>query len=489
MSANGHLFLTAFDCYSEQKCIMERNDIISELEEVIVGGTSQPNKIIERFLGWMTRISGDGRYGETNSFYENLLIALKVVDAVLETWKNEDCTYVYLSFEGKESLAFSVYYDEYEYKVMVTKDIILMKYFDKNNTTYQFKYIETGKRIIVKDNESEHLPTQRKCRKLNHKLTEYIKAHKNDKPNTILHIIDRIETPASLYNIIYIHTFSKAFEIVCRSVLSGEYAMDDSFSKRIRFMSNYLRKISSLSPDISYSQNDFSYNSIYFFSPCAVTLSQILDEYNLFCIQTDAQVDKDPSAILANSTEYYGYHQYEECLNKFLSNNTESEQEDTKYNTKDFLYVNPLLVHFFQSFLHMTRIDQNFFFSKERLFQLLYLKELLDRNTSDGKGIWRVWYNYQKTSSLWSFTYLEEMLHLINLKNNFLIAKIVDGCYDEVKNLIYVGQNNKTVFDPRKCYDIDGNRSGGNSTELLLLNGIKDRESGLKDVLTLYYDF
>ena len=308
---------------------------------------------------------------------------------------------------------------------------------------------------------------------------------------TILKRIDDIGI-SSLRDLIYSLLFSKAFEIVCRSVLSGEYAMDDLFSKRIRGMAKKLREISSKPSD-----------TFYYFSECAVTLSQILDAYNLFCLQTDAQVDKDPSAVLGNIEEYYGQHEYEEYLLKYLADIKEN------INVGGFLYVNPLLVHFFQAFLYMAKIDQNFVFSKYRLNRLLYLKELLnipeisdgrtslpkgstlskpkDSNKLRGKGIWQVWDKYQREAKFLDFGYVEEMLKLANLKNDYLINKIIKSCYNEVKNMAYVGQNEEYVFDPRKCRDVE--RNDETHVKLLLYNhGILCHDENT-EIIKLYTAF
>ena len=289
--------------------------------------------------------------------------------------------------------------------------------------------------------------------------------------NDIVEILDTLNQN-NLFEFLYTPFFSIAFELICRSVLSGEYAMDDNFSRRVRKMANVLRRQSA--------QGQIPGSSFNYFSQCAVALFQMLDAYNLFCIQTDAQVDKDPSAVIGNTAEYYGYHEYEEYLYNFLS-----DIKDVNNNLDGFLYVNPLLVHFFQAFLEMSKIDQNYIFSKDNLKKLLYLRELLNESTTEGKGIWQVWAKYQNDGRL-DFGEVKEMLHLTNLKNEFLIIKILDSCSSEVKKYTYVGQGKNIVFDPRRCQDI-----GKDNVELLLFNEVEENEtlSKIRNNLKLYTDF
>lgn len=369
----------------------------------------------------------------------------------------------------------------FEYKIEVTKQDVSIDY--GNNQIIPLIHQDDNSIVNCKDTI------------INTLVVNY---NKYDKKNeTLLERINYI-SDNTINELVFTILFSSAFEIVCRSVLSGEYAMDDLFSKRLRDMGkNLQKKINDLSnkeqaiirlshkkdnksPILSYIPGD----ALNFFISCAVALSKILDEYNLFCIQTDAQVDKDPSAILDNLEEYYGYHQYEEYLKKFLLDFSDETRGG------GFRLVNPLLVHFFQVFLEMTRIDQNFFFSKDRFKKLLYLKKLLNENDdqSNGKEIWQVWKKYQNDATFLEleFSNIKDLLHLINLKNDFLIRKTIDSCYDQVKDLIYVGQRKKYVFDPRKCQDIDRDVS---FAELLLCNKSSNSKSEIQNINNLYNEF
>lgn len=458
----------------------DRHDIIRELEDVI-----NNNSLINRADDWLHDITKD------NVFCNNLFLSLKLIYSAYNIIKEERRSEFFLPEKNirQKRLEFVNYKNEEnqepcaKYKIVVTKNNVLLKYSlndnDVSETTIEknpfeeFNVTECGinlkgdvaARLLIENrNDYDYLV----------KLNGDFNDTKNK--NTILHIVEFLNINF-LTQLVYTILFSKAFEIVCYSVLSGEYAMDDSFSKRIRRMSKTLQK--------SFSRDALQGSSFNFFSQCAVALSQILDAYNLFCIQTDAQVDKDPSSVLGDTAEYYGYHQYEEYLNKFLSDYGDIDDFSERGG---FLYVNPLLVHFFQTFLEMTRIDQNFFFSKDRLYNLLYFRELLDDSTQ-GKGIWQIWNKYQKEVDFLDlkFTYVHDVLHLIKLKNEFLIKKILGSCHNEVRDLTYVGQSNIIVFDPRKCHDIEKDNA-----ELLLFNETKGNETidkEIENILDLYTNF
>lgn len=467
----------------------ERYDIIRELEDIICPNSSnvseKNNNLINRADDWLHDIT------KNDVFCNNLFLSLKLVDSAYNIIKEERRSEFIIPVKNiqQKCLEFVNYKDEEnqepcaKYTIVVKKNNVLLKYSLNDGDTSEI----TGEEKTFEEfNVTEYginLHGDMAARLLIENRNDYdylvkLNGNFNDtkNKNTILHIVEFLNINF-LTQLVYTILFSKAFEIVCYSVLSGEYAMDDSFSKRVRKMSKALQK--------SFSRDVLQGSTFNFFSQCAVALSQILDAYNLFCIQTDAQVDKDPSSVLGDTAEYYGYHQYEEYLNKFLSDYGDI---DDFSEGGGFLYVNPLLVHFFQTFLDMTRIDQNFFFSKERLYNLLYFRELLDENTQ-GKGIWQIWNKYQKDVDYLDlkFTYVHDVLHLINLKNEFLIKKILGSCHNEVKELTYVGQSNIIVFDPRKCHDIEKDNA-----ELLLFNETKGNETinkEIENILDLYTNF
>lgn len=492
---------------------MERKDILSELEEAINGKeneqiqTSTPKELYKRVDAWIHKVF------VVDGFSITMFRAIKIMDSLLRFAPSDYIIWQSGSTIGKNILIFEYYFKK---KSSTGEEV------EQTSDDYEIRIDVSPKNITVKRKSSgckEEVVSFTDSKddiEGDDRLITYIKDfEEKEKGITILECIDNIED-SRVTDRVYSLVFSKAFEIICRSVLSGEYAMDDAFSLRLRNVAMNLRDVvSAISKRPQrYSQVDAvlreRFDQLYgipgssfnYFSQCAITLCQILDEYNLFCIQTDAQVDKDPSAVLNYTAEYFGYHQYEDYLNKFLFNIPEKEEESPDDYKKGFLLVNPLLLHFFQVFLDMARIDQNFFLSREHLKRLLYLRELLDinenaakregvtdkqnektENKSKGKGIWQVWGKYQNELGV-DFGQVGEMLRLANLKNDFLIAKILDCCYGEVKNLTYVGQSKKIVFDPRKCHDIEK----GNA-ELLLYNKIKEDEIELLDILNLYSDF
>lgn len=289
---------------------------------------------------------------------------------------------------------------------------------------------------------------------------------------------------------IYAPFFSKAFECICYSVLSGEYAMDDGFSQRVRTLAQKLRNSTLFEGPLNY-ENLYLHSWLSYLSNCIVTLSQILDEYNLFCIQIDAQVDKEPSSILRKTEEYYDRHDYVNSLYDFMSINSE----------KGFLNVNPMLLHFFLSFLDMARIDQNFYFSSANFASLMYMRELLqddeilgvndtyqNKDTDEdateiknkdkrGKGLVQVWKKCEKDSLVYDFKGVQDVLELARLKNGILLRKMWEGCYEELKDLTYVGQDKVLIFDPRKCREKEVGEEY--HTELLLSDKLFD--GGKKD--------
>lgn len=266
----------------------------------------------------------------------------------------------------------------------------------------------------------------------------------------------------SWYDLIYAPFFARAFECICYSVLSGEYAMDDNFSKRVRDLSKSLRKATLHEGEDSW---------LNYLSPFVVTLSQILDEYNLFCIQIDTQVDKEPSAVLRKSEEYYDRHKYVDRFYKFMSS-----------AGGGFHHVNPMLLHFFQAFLEMARIDQNFYFSTNNFSSLMYLRELL-YDGDNGKGLVRIWEKCGKESLVYDFQSVRDVLDLARLKNNILLRKMWEGCYEELKDLTYVGQDKVLIFDPRKCREKEVGEEY--HTELLLSDKLFDdsKKDRVKDLL------
>lgn len=493
---------------------MERKDILSELEEAINGEeneqiqTSTPKELYKRVDTWIHKIC------EVDGFSIIMFHAIKIMDYLLRFAPPD-----YSIWQIGSTIGNNILISEYYFSKKTQNGEVL----EQTSDDYEIRIEVSPKNIIVKRKHSgckkEEVVTFTDSKddiEGDDGLMTYIKdSGEKEKGITILECVDKIED-SRITDWVYSLVFSKAFEIVCRSVLSGEYAMDDDFSLRLRNVAKNLRDVVSAISERPqrYSQVDAALrerfdqrygipgSSFNYFSQCAITLCQILDEYNLFCIQTDAQVDKDPSAVLNYTAEYFGYHQYEDYLNKFLFNIPEKEGESPNDYRKGFLLVNPLLLHFFQVFLDMARIDQNFFLSREQLKRLLYLRELLDinenaakreaptdkqnekkENKTKGKGIWQVWEKYQNERGV-DYGQVEEMLRLANLKNDFLIAKILDSCYGEVKNLTYVGQSKQIVFDPRKCHDIER----GNA-ELLLYNKIKEDKIELLDILDLYSNF
>lgn len=448
--------------------INKRHDIISKLENVI-SPKSEPAAIDiqDNVHKWIERNFNVKPYNE-------LFKGLKLVAAIIK--ENEAIpTHNYWSEKG------SFYYlCEIKY---FGKARLLPKAISINiatNTIITISYHEDDTNIIVSFNEEgkivntiESQEVQESIKYINENIQNFNNNNATNGHHEIADLINTIDIPGFL-DLVYTPFFSMAFECVCRSVLSGEYAMDDSFSNRLRDLAKCLLPSSGVPK---------SGSSSHFFSQCAVALSQILDAYNLLCIQTDAQVDKDPSLVLGNMEEYYGYHEYEDYLNKFLSN--QSNQRDNKES--GFLYVNPLLVHFFQAFLNLARIDQNFYYSKDCLYKLLYLKELLNDSTNVGKGIWRVWEKYHQDVDFLLFDDLKEMLHLTNLKNEYLIKKILGSCSFEVKDLTYVGQSKVFVFNPRKCQDIERGNADQNRPELLLYKRDDSKvHPEIKQIISLY---
>lgn len=434
--------------------------IISELEDIILGVNGN---LYERANDWIQRITTTERVNKV--FYKNLYYAMKIVESSIEENKNDFLIVPRMQFEKENKLSFSGLSCHVEgdksvvYNVCVSPNEVTLRSPENQDINIT---------INIKDNEEPQVACGNKLSKqlwqiINKSITASQERHK------ILLFSKNLVVIEGFNDIVYAILFTKAFEIICRSILSGEYAMDDSFSKGLQKMAKSLRTISSLS-------SLRTSNSFIYFSKCTLVLSQIIDEYNLFCVLTDAQVDKDPSAVLCNTAEYSGYHKYEVSLNSFLS------------VEGDFLDVNPLLLHFFQAFLDMARIDQNYFFSKNRLYKLLYLKELLDLNTDEGKGIWRVWDRYQKEKDFLKFDDVKEMLCLANLKNEFLIKKILGSCSHEVKDLTYVGQSKSFVFNPRKCQDLE--RGGDPHPELLLFKKVSPiANDGIDGLLSLYSEY
>lgn len=305
----------------------------------------------------------------------------------------------------------------------------------------------------------------------------------------IISKIPKISDNEGSFDLFYAPFFSYAFECVCRSVLSGEYAMDDGFSQRVRTLAQKLRNSTLIQESKESKENGEPENLrswLNYLSKCIVTLSQILDEYNLFCIQIDAQVDKEPSFVLRKTEEYYNRHEYVDRLYDFIAGS-------------GFLCVNPMLLHFFQSFLEMARIDQNFYFSTANFASLMYLRELLkddgtlvdkrgngsqivDGNAKSrkkegkqGKGLVQVWKKCQKDSLIY-FKDVQEVLKLARLKNDILLRKMWEGCYEELKDLTYVGQDKVLIFDPRKCREKEVGEEY--HTELLLSTELFDKDNG-----------
>lgn len=277
----------------------------------------------------------------------------------------------------------------------------------------------------------------------------------------VLKLIQEVADDPSWIDLIYTPFFAMAFACICHSVLSGEYAMDDSFSKRVRDLSGFLRESTI---------DEGNRNSwLNYLSECVITLSQILDEYNLFCIQIDTQVNKEPSAVLRKSEEYFDRHDYVNYFYKFMSN-----------ADGGFLNVNPMLLHFFQSFLEMARIDQNFYFSTKNFSSLMYLRELLNSGVSNdneynkksGRGLVHIWEKYGNDSLIYDFQDPKDALELIKLKNDILLCKMWESCYDEIKDLTYVGQDKVLIFDPRKCREKEVGEEF--HTELLLHDKLFD---------------
>lgn len=305
----------------------------------------------------------------------------------------------------------------------------------------------------------------------------------------ILKSIPQITNDTGWMDWVYAPFFTYAFECICRSVLSGEYAMDDNFSHRVRALAQKIRNSTLIkNTGDSQTENALEESWLYYLSRCVVTLSQMLDEYNLFCIQTDAQVDKEPASILRKAEEYYDRHAYVNRLYDFMSG-------------LGFLSVNPMLVHFFQSFLEMAKIDQNFYFSTANFASLMYLQELLQddgilgdkKRDSDkkeekrGKGLVQVWEKVEKDSKIYEvydFNGIKNVLKLAKLKNSILLRKMWVGCYEELKDLTYVGQDKVLIFDPRKCREKEVGEEY--HTELLLRDKLfEEKEDIVQDLLIL----
>ncbi len=355
--------------------------------------------------------------------------------------------------------------------IIITKKLIPWTCCNVENIDFKEKGIDLNEGDIA-SLQKDFNAISRGISRHNGRIIEEIKEHANDE---------------SWYDLIYAPFFAQAFECICYSVLSGEYAMDDKFSQRVRNLSKSLRK-ATLNEGVDSWLNHLS--------PSVVTLSQILDEYNIFCIQIDTQVDKEPSAVLRKSEEYYDRHNYVDYFYKFMSN-----AEGGFHN------VNPMLLHFFQAFLDMARIDQNFYFSSANFASLMYLRELLqddeilgenDKNQSQGddedatdsknkdkrgKGLVQIWKKCERDSFLYDFKGVQDVLELARLKNGFLLRKMWEGCYEDLKDLTYVGQDKVLIFDPRKCREKEVGEEY--HTELLLSDKLFDdsKKDRVKDLL------
>ena len=266
-------------------------------------------------------------------------------------------------------------------------------------------------------------------------------------PNFIIAVFSPIVMDFSLY--------------LFHSVLSGEYAMQDSFSDTL------IKILEGIQPFELLKEGDQdTWMTLFQDTVVSRIFASMLSDYINFNTYIEAQIDKKPSNILSSrDNTLFRRQDYERKINVFVSQNSDLEK---------FLRLIPFVFH---ELLEMTKVDQNFYYSKDRLYTLMYLDELIngfsDREYKSDRAF-RNLVNAQSVNAVLGKERVEEiqsMLDMVSVKTRFLISKIMLCCHDSVRDLIYVGWGNKYVFDARKCYDKQQGKS--ERTKLLTDNYFK----------------
>lgn len=263
-------------------------------------------------------------------------------------------------------------------------------------------------------------------------------------------LLEKLRQQPGLYNIIYAPFFLHVYIGLMHSIISGEYAMKDDFSKVLIDIRNTILNYTKPSATIT---NDIIYSALNFFEDLiSEGLSKVLKEFQNFNSFIEAQIDQAPSLILDEEEhDQYNIQGFEDAMIEYSA------------NYSNLKALNKVLPFFFHELFEMTKIDQNYYFSKKRLYHLITLKEMIGyRNISqvchengrNGKRISR----YGLLLPLIEMTSpnsekVEEVFNLIAFKNDILIYKILQSCPDNTTDLTYIGLDAKYVFDPRRCAD------------------------------------
>ncbi len=280
-------------------------------------------------------------------------------------------------------------------------------------------------------------------------LNESLKEVETEQKDNIGELIERLKQQPGLYNIIYAPFFHSIYINLMHSVISGEYAMKDDFSKVLIGVRNTIFNCTNPS-----STRDKINSALNFFEELITGgLSKVLKEFINFNTFVEAQIDQTPSLILSSDdVEQYNMMGFEDAMINYSA------------DYSDLRNLNNVFPFFFHELFEMTKIDQNYFFSKKRLYHLLTLNEMIgitdngnnNHTFADYKGERICRYGlYQPLVEMTepNSKEVKEIFNLITLKNNILIYKILQSCSDNTTDLTYIGLDAKYVFDPRRCAD------------------------------------
>ena len=225
---------------------------------------------------------------------------------------------------------------------------------------------------------------------------------------------------------VYMPIFLDIFSLLCHSVLNSEYTMLDDFSKRLQ----------DIQDGFIFEDSELLSNDVYTkFLEKVSAISTLLSDYISFNIFTDTLIDKDPISLLIAKDDEFDSNKYKSLLNKYY------------VDISDGTPLIKALCIFFHEFLEMTKIDQNYYFSKGRFKLLLNLDEMIN---DDRWGLMRIASGDIKKKFGID---IQSILELINVKNEYLIYKICDSCYDKIKDIVYIGFSKRLIFNPRSNND------------------------------------
>lgn len=247
------------------------------------------------------------------------------------------------------------------------------------------------------------------------------------------------------------------FTKLSNSLLSGEYVANEEFGADLRKIRDAIyQDVEEFKRDKKY-ENEPLLRSVYTDKDSLDfndTLVFLLSDYLNFNAFLDSQIDERDLVVLNVPKDSTSFAR---AIDGYWQSN------------RDVTYFSDIMVPFFQAMIEMTRIDQNFYFSQMRFSTLMALWEMINggceirdgeekKSGSDrpmGKGFRLLLNELKPFLPEKIFTSVKEMVLKVNVKNNLLIAKILDSCREEVVDYKYEGWSNRYVFDARKHEDTD----------------------------------